>query len=492
MLQFCLVTCLLVNAPVPRVPTPTPTPTPLPVSIDAVRSTAPAEGRPLLLELGDARVLCTIERVRAHGDERYTVSGRVPGAPGGTFAIARCRDALHGIVRIGTLGTWELRSADGAPLVTRRVPEQPTECTCGAHLSANGPAAPLLPLAGPGSDPDDGSAIDLLVVFRDAVAAHVGGVNAMIALIDLGAEENNIAWAASGIASEIRVVHMQQYPGPVLGLGDLAGTDDGLYDDVHVLRNAYAADQVVEIVDSNGGVAMGLVELDPEQQSRMFCQVGDGAIPNATFAHEVGHNMGCCHAFGDGGGCPSEGGLLFPFSNGHRFFGTSGAQWRTVMAYSPGTRFLGFSSPTGEHDGVPTGFPPDESSPGADNTATIDTSRVLVATFRSSQLAPCRALDLPPDAPDCNRNGMPDACEIEIGHLLDLDDDGVPDVCECPMDFDGNGMVGFDDLVEFLALYGGTCAHLPGAPCFGDFDEDEFIGFTDLVILLSQWGPCLD
>ncbi|MGA1225453.1 MAG: hypothetical protein ACO31E_12920, partial [Phycisphaerales bacterium] len=97
-----------------------------------------------------------------------------------------------------------------------------------------------------------------------------------------------------------------------------------------------------------------------------------------SFPHEVAHNQGCCHAPGDGGGCTSGG--VFPYSVGHRFLGTSGTEWRTVMAYSPGLRWPRLSSPLIEWDGVPTG------TASADNARTLVETAVAMANFRCEAL----------------------------------------------------------------------------------------------------------
>jgi hypothetical protein len=56
----------------------------------------------------------------------------------------------------------------------------------------------------------------------------------------------------------------------------------------------------------------------------------------------------------------------------------------------------------------------------------------------------------------------------------------------CPADLDGDGIVGFTDLLEVLAKWG------PCGGCVADIDHDGFVGFTDLLEVLSKWGPCED
>jgi len=89
---------------------------------------------------------------------------------------------------------------------------------------------------------------------------------------------------------------------------------------------------------------------------------------------------------------------------------------------------------------------------------------------------------LPVDG-DCNRNGVPDGCEIAADALPDLDGDGIPDLCdECPLDLDGDDRVGLFELVTVLNHW--------GTPGPGDFDQSGAVAFGDIVIVLEAWGDC--
>ena len=58
----------------------------------------------------------------------------------------------------------------------------------------------------------------------------------------------------------------------------------------------------------------------------------------------------------------------------------------------------------------------------------------------------------------------------------------------CPSDLDGDGDVGFADLLDLLAAWG-TCPD-PPAQCAPDVTGDGDVGFDDLLQLLANWGPC--
>jgi len=86
---------------------------------------------------------------------------------------------------------------------------------------------------------------------------------------------------------------------------------------------------------------------------------------------------------------------------------------------------------------------------------------------------------------DCNGNGIHDADDISGGSSDDVNGNGIPDECECLADVDGDGAVGFTDLVTLLAGWG-PCP----PPCAADLNGDGNVGFTDLLTMLSLWGPC--
>lgn len=58
------------------------------------------------------------------------------------------------------------------------------------------------------------------------------------------------------------------------------------------------------------------------------------------------------------------------------------------------------------------------------------------------------------------------------------------DIFPCAGDADGDGTVGFSDILTVLGAWG------PCDGCFGDLDHDGSVGFADLLIVLGGWGPC--
>ena len=359
-----------------------------------------------------------------HSPERFVIAGRLDDALG-SFTLAFNGEALYGHLRRPGRPMLVLRTVAGADTLVEEVDTTAPFCDLGRHRFDPGPASETAGI----NDCDDGSVIDVLAVYTPDAATAAGGVAEIEAAIDLGIAENNIAWANSGLSREQNLVLAWQID-PIspqsVSLSCLIDLD-GCLDQIHLLRDAFGADLVVFVDDFGASVTFGLESLDPAHEAQAFALTPYANFSNTVMSHELGHQMGCCHARGDGGGCDE--GLLFPFSNGHRFEGDSGSLWKTVMAYTPGTTVLQFSNPWINYDGQPTGVPQSEPD-SADNVATIDASALMVSNYRCP--GPCVGSHLRGDGPDCNDNEMPDSCDITLGTSSDYNLNGVPDDCEDP------------------------------------------------------------
>ena len=91
---------------------------------------------------------------------------------------------------------------------------------------------------------------------------------------------------------------------------------------------------------------------------------------------------------------------------------------------------------------------------------------------------------MPGEATDCNRNARPDGCDIASGLSEDSNGDGVPDECQCPLDLDGDSIVGVSDLLIVLSDWG------PCPFCTGDLNEDGGVDINDLLLIIGSWGSC--
>jgi hypothetical protein len=82
---------------------------------------------------------------------------------------------------------------------------------------------------------------------------------------------------------------------------------------------------------------------------------------------------------------------------------------------------------------------------------------------------------------DCNDNYTADGCDIFLGTSEDVNENGIPDECECPADFNGDGQIDTSDLLYLLSAWG-----TPDGDVDGDGDTDT----ADLLALLAAWGAC--
>ncbi len=167
-----------------------------------------------------------------------------------------------------------------------------------------------------GGDCDDGETLDVLVKWTPAARVQVGGDIAIRALAEASVAISNHVYSASGIRVRMRAVgygeteaYDQDSTDQVLNHLRVIG--DGYLDSVHAEREAVGAD-LVALIQGNSSFWCGVAYIlgTPSPSFGFSCTVWSCALGNLTFTHEVGHNQGCCHAPGDGGGCTSGG--IFP------------------------------------------------------------------------------------------------------------------------------------------------------------------------------------
>ena len=151
--------------------------------------------------------------------------------------------------------------------------------------------------------PDDGSVIDLLVLYTEAARRGAGGTAQIEAKIDSLVAETNQAYAASGVALRVAVAWREEVdyvegPHQQEDLDRLTGRSDGWLDHVHDLRDVYAADIVHLIYERNPGESTGIAwqiyEFDADAASSAF-SLSNRRASAGIFAHELGHNMGLEH-----------------------------------------------------------------------------------------------------------------------------------------------------------------------------------------------------
>lgn len=304
-------------------------------------------------------------------------------APGGALTIQGVlrRGEEVFLIQPGSPGQFRVREVDLPSLpscgndASHRIgdlPETSSSPRGAGPTNAQGPAIPgFRPI------------VDLLVLYTPAARMGEGGVAAIEALIELAAAETNAANASSGLEFRYRVVHTQetQYTesgNHSLDLSRLQASFDGFLDEAQGLRTMFQADCVMLITDTLNTCGNGFIWNNfpnPAFNSFAYSVVARAcAVSNLSFAHELGHNLGCDHEPGAGTGG------AFSYARGHR---TASGQTRTIMALPPGTRVPFYSSPDlaegGESLGVDIGLPGE-----AHNTQSLAITAPVVSGFRNA------------------------------------------------------------------------------------------------------------
>jgi hypothetical protein len=250
---------------------------------------------------------------------------------------------------------------------------------------------------------DDGSIIDVLVLYTPRARSASGSTTAIRNLINLAVAETNTSYLNSGITQRIRLVNAQEIAyteSSSMGsdLSYLQDSTDAYMNQVHSLRNTYGADLVSLIVESSQycGIAYMMDDVSSYFASYGFSVVARScATGYYSFAHELGHNMGAGH---DWYVNPSAS----PYTHSHGYVNVAG-RWRTIMAYNDEcsangvscTRLQYWANPgvsrNGQSMGVASGTnascesgDPDHPPCDADDHRTLNSTANTVANFRQT------------------------------------------------------------------------------------------------------------
>jgi len=252
---------------------------------------------------------------------------------------------------------------------------------------------------------DDGSVIDIMVVYTADARAGAGGTTAMENLINLAVTETNQSYTNSGINPQLNLVHTAEVSytesGDIqLDRNRLQNPSDGYMDNVHALRDTHMAD-LVPLVVENGGGYCGIAYI-MTTVSTAFENFGFGVVARTcatgyySFGHELGHIQAARHDW------YVDDTVNSPYTYNHAYLNV-GDRWRTIMGYNSEcsangvscTRVQYWSNPDVTYGGDPMGVPPgtstacvtgDTSHPDcdADNRLTLNNTAFTVANFRDS------------------------------------------------------------------------------------------------------------
>ena len=206
----------------------------------------PPKAQSLVLNLFDDVVFTGIVEHVEPTASGHALWGGLDGVELGTMTMV-----VNGSIVVGTVRTpyavYSIRTAGDGTYVIRQVDES----------SLPPPGEPLEPTLPPRDTrteaddvpPDDGSEIDVMVVYTPLARRQQGGRAAIEALIDLLVAETNQAYENSGVIHRIRLVLREEVDyvedgDSGIDLHRLANYPDGYMDHIHMLRDRYTADLV--------------------------------------------------------------------------------------------------------------------------------------------------------------------------------------------------------------------------------------------------------
>ena len=319
----------------------------------------------------------------------YSLSGRVVGGSSGFATLVVHEEAVAGSIWTPD-SAYELTYLGGGVHALRDVTDAPS-AKCGGALpsgfAASGRSRPSAQQGGVDAA-DDGSVVDILVVWTPAAEEHHGGEPQVLSQIDMFVSYTNDALGRSGAFISLNLVGAEKVD--YLENGDtdierLANPDDGHMDGIHDRRNALGADLVFLLRARLEGTVSGRAQLGGPFAA--------GVLNARTFAHEIGHNFGIRHERHQA----ASDALLGSYRNGF----TTRDCYATILSYNAACRVTGslearsmglpfYASPWrydygGSALGV-TRFSKERGARGpADAVLTLNRNRHRVANFRPSR-----------------------------------------------------------------------------------------------------------
>ncbi len=376
-----------------------------PLGADEVKSLAPRTVRLNLFE--DATFTGRIEHAEPTASG-YAFWGGLDGVEMGTMTMVVNGSVVAGMVRTPE-GVFTIETADSGAYVVRQIDESTLPPFDDELLEAPGSDGNSRQALNASLPADDGSVIDVMVVYTPAAKNLMGGRAGVEAMIDLYVAQTNQAFANSGALHRIRLVLREEVEYVESGetLTDiirLIDVSDGYMDRVHSLRDTYAADLVHLVFAQTDDYTFG----GRGQVGGAFATSLAAPTGGLVFAHELGHNMGLHHDRYQLLRYESEAETIEGSNYGYvnqRMFepgAPESARWRTIMAYGRQCveilgedaycpRLLYFSNPRLNWGGDPMGVSVDNTSTGlngpADAVRTLNERREITANFRRSVAA---------------------------------------------------------------------------------------------------------
>ena len=278
---------------------------------EAANGVLAPRGHRLVLNLfDDVVVRARLTRTERQG-KALVWAGKIEGQPIGDVVLAVVDGVLSGSA-VWPGGAYRIRF-DGTTHVVEEIDhDRFTEDGCFREV----PGGVSDVAAGRVANADDGSLVDVLVVYTPAARAAAGGTSAMLSQVNLAVAETNTGYANSSVVQRLRLAAAVEVSYTESGdisedLERVTGTGDGYIDGVHALRNTYYADVVSLITQTPGSPYCGVAWLW-QNRSAGFEPYAFSVVELAcmtgyySFGHEIGHNMGLNHARAEAPACSTS------------------------------------------------------------------------------------------------------------------------------------------------------------------------------------------
>jgi len=201
------------------------------------------------------------------------------------------------------------------------------------------------------------------------------------ALINLSVAETNQGYVNSGVNAQVELAHSYELSYDEVGststdLNRFHNPSDGYMDDVHALRDQYAADVAAIIIGNASGC--GRAKEVGSHEDTAFIVVKDScATGYYSMGHEIGHLLSARHN-------PEKDPKTDLFAYGHGFLYSAGG-WRSIMSYNSNsccTRQNFWSDPTRQHQNVTRGTVESH-----DNARVLNITAPIIAAYRADNSA---------------------------------------------------------------------------------------------------------
>lgn len=352
----------------------------------------------------DVKLIGQVERLERNGDDRAVYYGTLTNVRGGDFILAYNKGFVAATFNTLGMGSFQLRPRrDGTvaafeldlsrlPPCNAQLPISnstglpdiiPAEIRAKAALHGQYAASPPVEggtYGGIGQQGGDGegltfTTIDILIVFTANAVTAAGGLDPLGAIIDAAFARANSVLINSEIGLRVRMVRDEQVAYNEVNTNtslNAITNATGSFSSVPTWRNDSGADLVALVFNGGGGLAWVY-----NGSSTLGYSVSGISAIEATFIHEIGHNLGCLHDR-ENNATPN----VYPYSHGWRFTPVGSSELRTIMSLAPGSRIPYFSNPDVSYMGSPTGVPIGELLQ-SNNAEVIRQTKASAAAFRA-------------------------------------------------------------------------------------------------------------